>query len=111
MSKDEGILWHQSGVNRDGEPFIQLIRNDQVIAQMSVAQAREHGLAILEAAEAAEQDAFLMHFAQDRLGVDQKIAAQILQDFRQFRRAETGKRSGQEVIPAASAKIPPTHGT
>ena len=106
MSEDEGILWHQSGVNRDGEPFIQLIRNDQVIAQMSVSQAREHGLAILEAAEAAEQDAFLVQFAKDRLGVDDRCAAIILQDFRNFRRAETGKRSGQEVIPA-SAKMPP----
>lgn len=92
-------LWHQSGVNRAGEPFIQLIIGEKVIAQQSVQQAREHALAILEAAEAAEQDAFLVHWAKTKIGVNESAAAGLLQDFRNFRREQTGKRSGMEVMP------------
>jgi len=97
-------LWHQSGVNRAGEPFIQLILGDKVIAQQSPEMARAHALAMLEAAEAAEQDAFIVHFAKTRMGVDENVAAHILVDFRNFRREQTGKRSGQEVIPQPKAK-------
>jgi hypothetical protein len=100
MSNDE-ILWHQSGVNRAGEPFIQLILGDKVIAQQSVTQAREHALAILEACEAAEQDAFLVHWVRDHMEAGEAAAAGLLQDFRNWRREQTGKRSGQEVIPPA----------
>lgn len=92
-------LWHQSGVNRAGEPFIQLILGDKVIAQQSVEQAREHAVALFEAAEAAEQDAFLVHWFKNAIGVDQNAAANILQEFRKWRMEHTGKRSGQEVIP------------
>jgi hypothetical protein len=102
MSDDQesGLpLWHQSGVNRAGEPFIQLILGEKVIAQQSVQQAREHALAILEAAEAAEQDAFLVHWVKKVIGGNEAAAAGLLQDFRAWRREQTGKRSGQEVIP------------
>jgi hypothetical protein len=92
-------LWHQSGVNRAGEPFIQLILGEKVIAQQSVTQAREHAMAILEAAEAAEQDAFLVHWVKSHMQAGEHAAAGLLQDFRNFRREQTGKRSGMEVIP------------
>jgi inorganic pyrophosphatase len=105
MSEDKEFpLWHQSGVNRDGEPFIQLILGEKVIAQQSVQQAREHALAILEAAEAAEQDAFIVHWCKTILGQTEQVAGQILVDFRNFRREQTGKRSGQEVIPPQKGK-------
>ena len=96
---DDKPLWHQSGVNRDGQPFIQLILGDKLIAQQTVTQAREHAQAVLEACEAAEQDAFLVHWVKTRIGADDRAAAGILQDFRDYRREQTGKRSGQEVIP------------
>lgn len=100
MERGEGVpLWHQSGVSRDGEPFIQLILGEKVIAQQSVSQAREHALAILEAAEAAEQDAFLVHWVKDHLSAGEAAAAGLLQEFREWRREQTDKRSGQEVIP------------
>jgi hypothetical protein len=98
-NEEEGVLWHQSGVNRKGEPFVQLIRNDKVIAQQSSEQAREHALAVLEAAEASEQDAFLVYWVKAAVGADERAAAGMLQDFRKWRRAHTGKRSGMEVIP------------
>lgn len=102
----EGLppLWHQSGVNLRGEPFIQLILGESIIAQQSVEQARESAMAMLEAAEAAEQDAFLLFWVTTHLEQDPKVAACILQEFRNFRRERTGKRSGQEVIPTQESK-------
>jgi hypothetical protein len=96
---EDNVLWHQSGVNRDGEAFIQLILNDKVIAQQSIEQAREHAKAVLEACEAAEQDAFLVYFFKKQVGLSENQAARILVDFREWRMRETGKRSGQEVRP------------
>lgn len=92
-------LWHQSGVNQAGEPFVQLILGDKVIAQQTVEVAREHATAMLEAAEAAEQDAFLFDWVKVHLDDDPRVAVGILNDFRKYRMARTGKRSGQEVIP------------
>lgn len=98
---EEGLpLWHQSGVNRAGEPFVQLILGEKIIAQQSVEEAREHAHAMLEAAEAAEQDAFLVSWVKTHIGADERAAAGLLNDFRNWRRERTGKRSGQEVIPS-----------
>lgn len=100
MSADEkfpdDILWHQSGVNLKGEPFVQLLRGEKIIAQMDPGQARDHARAITEAAEAAEQDAFMLSFLQDqsKVGLDRDRALQVLMDFRAFRIARTGKSSG-----------------
>lgn len=103
---DENVIWHQSGVNRQGEPFVQLIRGTEVIAQMSIGQARDHGAAMIESAEAAEQDAFLVHWLKAKVGVGDPEAAGMLKDFRDYRRETTGKRSGQEVIPPQGEKKP-----
>jgi hypothetical protein len=105
MSDDKEFpLWHQSGVNREGEPFVQLILGEKIIAQQSPEMAREHALAVLAAAEAAEQDAFLVHWVKTVLHQDENIAGHILVDFRNYRREQSGKRSGQEVIPPQKAK-------
>lgn len=64
----DNILWHQSGVNKKGEPFVQLLRGMEIICQMDPEQARDHARAITEAAEAAEQDAFLMDWGQRVVG-------------------------------------------
>lgn len=101
---EEFPLWHQSGVNRDGEPFVQLILGDKIIAQQTPEMAREHALAVLAAAEATEQDAFLAYWLKTKIGATEEAAAQVLVDFRNFRRERTGKRSGQEVIPEQGAK-------
>jgi hypothetical protein len=97
-------LWHQSGVNRAGEPFVQLILGEKIIAQQTPEMAREHALAVLAAAEAAEQDAFILHWLKTKVGATEDAAAQVLNDFRKYRREQTGKRSGQEVIPPQGAK-------
>ena len=79
-------LFHQSGVNPAGEPFVQLVLGDKVIAQMATEEARDHARAITEAAEAAEQDAFMMAFLQQRVGLDFQAAGEVLVEFRVWRR-------------------------
>lgn len=88
------IIWHQSGVNPKGEPFVQLLKGEHIIGQMSPEQARDHARAIMEAAEAAEQDAFMMAFLQQKIGLDFHQAGQVLIDFRNWRAHQTGKRGG-----------------
>ncbi len=95
----DNILWHQSGVNKYGEPFVQLIQGTKVIAQMSTDEARDHGRAITETAEAADQDAFIFDWVVNVVKCGPVQAAGLLNDFRKYRLRRTGKRSGMEVIP------------
>lgn len=90
----DDVLWHQSGINQAGEPFVQLILGDRVIAQMDVTQARDHGRVIIEAAEAAETDAFIFEWVMKHVGAGKEQAAGLLVDFRRYRREVTGKRHG-----------------
>ncbi len=88
------VLWHQSGVNLKGEPFVQLLRDTTIIAQMDPEQARDHARAITEAAESAEQDAFIFDWVLNKIGCGPAQASGLLQEFRQYRRERTGKSSG-----------------
>ena len=75
--KDQ-VLWHQSGVNPKGEPFVQLLLDQKIIAQMSPEQARDHARAITEAAEASEQDAFLWDWITRKVGSGPQQAAAMI---------------------------------
>ncbi len=90
----DDVLWHQSGINEQGEPFVQLIRGDKVIGQMSPDQARDHGHAMIESAEAAEQDAFVYDWVTIKLEGNAKMAAIFLIEFRRYRAERTNKLSG-----------------
>lgn len=79
------VLWHQSGVNKQGEPFVQLLADDQVVCQLSPAEARDHAKNILEASEASEQDAFMLQFMREKVGLDLPAAMQVIVDFRAWR--------------------------
>lgn len=92
--KDDDILWHQSGVSPTGEPFVQLLRGTEIVCQMSPEQARDHARTVIEAAEAAEQDAFLLAFSQKELGLEFPAAGRILIAFREYRAKTTGKSQG-----------------
>ncbi len=81
------MLWHQSGVNPKGEPFVQLVLNGKVVGQMTPTEARDHARAIMEASEAAETDAFLWEFVTRELGGTQEAAAGMMVAFRRFREA------------------------
>ena len=92
------MLWHQSGVNPNGDPFVQLILDEKVIAQMSPREARDHARAITETSEAAETDAFLWSFVTKNLQGTPHSAASMMMAFRRFRE-ERGK-SGPPSDPA-----------
>jgi hypothetical protein len=93
-SPPERRLWHQSGVSPRNEPFVQLVLDGQVIAQMDPAQARDHARAITEAAEAAEQDAFLVEFAMRQIGLNREQSGALLIALRRYREERTGKSQG-----------------
>jgi hypothetical protein len=102
-------LQHQTGVNKEGKPFVQLLLSkegqpDQFITQMSPADCREHALAMLEAAEAAEQDAFFVWFLREKLESTLEQAGQILMDFRVWREKQTGIQTGMKIIPPGHSK-------
>ena len=84
-------IWHQSGVNPQGEPFVQLLLDDRPIAQFTPEEARDHAKNILEATEACEQDAFLFAFFQKEVGLDVNRAMHVIVDFRKWREAR-GKK-------------------
>jgi hypothetical protein len=71
-------------------PFISLQLGDE-FTQMPPAQAREVGAHLLAAAEAAESDAFIMHWAQERLGVTRDQATMLLCEYREFRERAFGQ--------------------
>jgi len=84
-------LWHQSGVNKDGEPFVHLFMDDKPLGQFTPEEARDHAKNMLEATEAAEQDAFLFHFFMKELKAPVEHAMGIIVEFRKFREAR-GKK-------------------
>jgi hypothetical protein len=58
--------------------------------QMSPAKAREIALMLLESADASESDAVLIGYAKDVLGLDEKGAAQVLDQLRRYRDKQRG---------------------
>jgi hypothetical protein len=74
--------------HRDGSPRIEIYTGlkgrDRV--QMSVDEARNLALNILQGCEAAVQDAFMIDFAKTKLEADDRMAASLLSQFRQMRR-------------------------
>lgn len=70
---------------RTRKPFV-VLRWGEMRGQLTPAAARQHALRIMEAADAAESDALLVRFLQQRVGIqeDEKAIA-ILSDFRAMR--------------------------
>lgn len=64
-----------------GEPFV-MLRWFTHVTQLSLEQAREIALNLLDAAEAARSDAFLMSFMGDR---DPQAGAMLVAAFREWR--------------------------
>jgi hypothetical protein len=91
-------LFHQSGVTPGGEPFVQLFVDDKCVAQFTPAGMRRLAFGFLEAAEAAEQDAFLFAWTKEEVGATPQGAAEMLVHFRRWREAR-GKESGPKSDP------------
>jgi hypothetical protein len=68
-------------------PFVQMvIQRADWMTQMSPEEARELAFNLLQAADGAESDGFLVSFLQERIGVESMNAiASILVDFREYR--------------------------
>jgi hypothetical protein len=73
---------------KTGEPLVQIVLRGER-CQLGVKEAREHAVAILTCAEAAESDLFIWRLMTERVGLATEQAAQVIGDFRKFR-AERG---------------------
>lgn len=91
-------IWHQSGVNSEGKPFVQITLDGELVGQITPAEAREMAFHVIAAAEASEQDAFIMSWVQASLGLSFEQAGAVLVDFRKFREESTGKKSGPKSM-------------
>ncbi len=74
----------ETAVGRDLEPVVK-IRVGEVFTTVTVESAREIAGYLMEIAEAAEQEAFLMDFATKSLEVGRDEAGVLLWAFRSFR--------------------------
>jgi hypothetical protein len=72
--------------------LVKLVYDKNVIAMVTPAEARSWALNVLEAAEAAECDEFLMAMFKERIGLDDEKAVAVLADFRRFRETK-GERA------------------
>jgi len=66
------------------QPFVNLLVGDRKPIQLSPDEARSVARQLTEAAEAAEQDAFLVEWGTEALG-DERTAAALLMQFRKWR--------------------------
>ena len=67
------------------QPFVNLLIGDRKPVQLSPEEARSVARQLTEAAEAAEQDAFLVEWGSEALG-DERTAAALLMQFRKWRK-------------------------
>ncbi len=75
---------------RERQPYVQvLIEAADFMTQMPPASARELASNLLEAAEAAEGDGFLIGFLEERIGIDNDgVIVSMLMQFREYREAQ-----------------------
>jgi len=74
-------------------PFVAVQIGDRKPMQWSPDEARRVAALLLECADAAEGDAFLVSFALEKLGTDMQRAGMLLHEFRQWR--ERHREGGQ----------------
>lgn len=70
------------------QPYVELHLGDIGVTQWSPAEARHHAMAVLEVAEAAEQDAFIYEWFAGRYSLDERHVSILLQEYRAFRAAQ-----------------------
>ncbi len=74
-----------SGVSyQTGEGFVELQWGDKK-GQLTPTEARLHALLILEAADAAESDAFMVGWMREQIHAPEGAIARLLIDFRHYR--------------------------
>jgi hypothetical protein len=75
---------------KDGQPYVQYSWSD-FRAQMTPEEATRHALILVEAANAAIGDAFLMTFLTEKLDLQPAAAAPLIAEFRQCREQRRAK--------------------
>lgn len=88
MSKQRQVVFSVSTGfgHRTRQPYVQvLIKAADFMTQMAPADARALAINLLQAAEAAEGDAFLISFLRRKVGANDEAVAGILQEFRNWR--------------------------
>lgn len=90
MSTPETAFWAQSSYGARTRQPIVVLRHQDWVLQVSPEEAREIALSILEAAESARSDAFLVEWVKASCGADDEGAARLLHEFRNWRKAHAG---------------------
>jgi hypothetical protein len=65
--------------------LVKLVKDKEIIATVSPEEARSWALNILEAAESAQTDEFLIYLLTEKIGLDLAKAGSVLQEFREYR--------------------------
>lgn len=86
-------IWVESGVNDQGKPFVSLGWGDMG-GQLSVEEARQHGLGVIEAAYAADMDSRFVRVLEE-IGIDRETAVMMLSHMR-VERGSAAEASGQD---------------
>lgn len=78
----------ENGVNEQGQPFLSVTaistKGEMMLGQLSPDEVRNHALAYLEAAEAAEQDAAVLRVVRN-LGLPDEMAGAVIIELRNSR--------------------------
>lgn len=74
---------YEGGIDERGEPFVDLVCGDKVIASMTPRNARLHARAVITTAAVAEQDAMLRRWLLTQMG--EEAAARKFEQFTRFR--------------------------
>lgn len=80
------------------QPFVDLLIGDRKPIQLSPDEAREVAQRLMEAAESAEQDAFLVEWGAESFGGDRRAAAALLLEFRKWRDARRERATDDQPV-------------
>lgn len=75
--------------SRTGEPVVTICWGKEA-GQLSPEEARAHAQMVMEAAEAAETDAYMVAWLREELKAPEEMMAHFLTGFRRFREARRG---------------------
>ncbi|MBS1793634.1 MAG: hypothetical protein JSS81_07265 [Acidobacteria bacterium] len=105
---EEGVLFAESLFGfHTRKPLVRISYGITFEVMTSPAEARRFALSVLEAAEAAESDAFLCNWMKNRIGItDDEKLVQILRDFRseRIKNSEEDKAENYDPMPPAIRK-------
>ena len=76
--------------NEDHQAYVRFLWGEEK-GKLTPKEARDFALTILEAADAAESDAFIVNFMTEQVKADAVAAVKILREFREFREAARNK--------------------